>query len=198
MTLAADLAVGFDDPVFGTQETFRVVLNAFSQPGTTFPVKSRLSPPDLLSPTLAAAALTLVDHETSVYLSTPLNCEGVLRFIAFHTGAPIVNSAEDADFILGIAGRELPDLMALKSGTSEYPDQSATLLLDVGGFGSGESVSLSGPGIDGKTTFAAAGLDHDFWTMARRNSTRFPLGVDFLFCSPDALAGLPRSTLIAV
>jgi alpha-D-ribose 1-methylphosphonate 5-triphosphate synthase subunit PhnH len=195
MQPAADIAPGFDDSVHGAQQVFRAVLAALSRPGTLQLLTGLPGAP--LPPTLAAAALMLLDHDTPVWLSPSLRTDAVRRFLAFHAGAPVTLTPSDAAFVLCAAPQEAPELDALSQGTPDYPDASATLLIAVAGFEAGETVTLSGPGIETEQSFRAAGLDADFWQSARRNAARYPLGVDFLFCGPDTVAGLPRSTRIA-
>ena len=198
MTMTNDLSPGFDEPVDGAQQAFRAVLDALSRPGIPVPLSGIAAAPQPVGPTLAATALTLLDHETSVYLAPPLDVEAVKRYIAFHTGAPIVNEPADADFVIALAHRDMPDILTLKTGCAEYPDQSATVLLGVCDFGSGDKVRLSGPGIAETQEFSPGDLDAGFWVTARQNHARFPLGVDFILCGPESVAGLPRSTSIAV
>ncbi|MDA7948959.1 MAG: phosphonate C-P lyase system protein PhnH [Hyphomicrobiaceae bacterium] len=198
MTMETELSPGFQEPVHGAQQTFRAVLDALSRPGIPVPLSGIEAAPDPMGPTLAAAALTLLDHETGVYLAPPLDIEAVKRYIAFHTGAPTVSEPADADFVIALADRDMPDILQLKTGCAEYPDQSATVLLGVRDFGSGEKVLLSGPGIAETQEFSPGNLDAGFWTTARQNHARFPLGVDFILCGPESVAGLPRSTSIAV
>lgn len=198
MTLTNDLSPGFDEPVDGAQRTFRAVLEALSRPGVPVPLAGIDTAPAPMEPTLAAAALSLLDHETSVYLAPPLAIESVRRYIAFHTGAPIVSEPGEADFVIALADRDIPDVLQLKAGTAEYPDASATLLLGISGFGTGLPVRLSGPGIAETCEFSSGDLTDDFWTHARKNHTRFPLGVDVILCGPESVVGLPRSTSIAV
>ena len=196
MRPAVDLAPGFAEPVHGAQQTFRDLLNALACPGAPVETVGVDAAPAPLSPTLAAAALTLLDHETRVALCPPLDRAGVPDYLAFHTGADLGAALGEADFVLAVADA-LPDIAALKVGTAEYPDRSATLLIGVDGFGGGERVTLSGPGIEETRDFAVDGLDAAFWAAARRNHARYPLGVDFIFCGPGAVAGLPRSAAIA-
>ena len=196
MSLAPSLAPGFDDPVDGAQTAFRATLQALSRPGDIVPLQGIEKAPGPLTPALAAVALTLLDHETGVFLAPPFDDPVVGDFLTFHTGARILDAAGPADFLICRTGTEFPVLDHLKQGTADYPDRSATLLVAVDEFGTGEGVTLSGPGIDGETEFSAAPLDDAFWVAARRNHVRYPLGVDFLLCAPHAVAGLPRSTRI--
>jgi len=198
MMPATELAAGFTEPVHGAQKTFRAILDALARPGKWMPVAGIDHAPEPLTGTLAATALTLLDQETAAHLVSPLNGERVSDYLAFHTGAHMLEESEQANFILCIAGENLPDFDRLATGTADYPDRSATLLIAVEGFDDGLEVTLSGPGIETAMTFAASGLGPEFWSAAKRNSNRYPLGIDFLFCSPAAVAGLPRSTRIGV
>ena len=62
----------------------------------------------------------------------------------------------------------------------------------------GTSVELSGPGIDGSTTFKASGLPTRFWAEMQKNHAKFPLGVDVVLAAPGKIAAIPRSTMIKV
>jgi alpha-D-ribose 1-methylphosphonate 5-triphosphate synthase subunit PhnH len=42
----------------------------------------------------------------------------------------------------------------------------------------------------------AEGVPLSFWEAMAENHAQFPLGVDVIFVSPDAIAALPRSTAI--
>jgi len=75
-------------------------------------------------------------------------------------------------------------------GTSEYPDRSTTLIVELESF-TAANVSLSGPGIKDSTDFALPDS-----TACQGNAAQFPLGVDFFFTSGGQLAALPRSTTI--
>jgi alpha-D-ribose 1-methylphosphonate 5-triphosphate synthase subunit PhnH len=78
-------------------------------------------------------------------------------------------------------------------GTPEYPDRSATLVLQVEGFGTGQRLLLSGPGIADMQSFSAQPLPPDFQTRIAANRALFPRGVDIIVVSPHAVAALPRS-----
>ena len=111
----------------------------------------------------------------------------VRDWITFHTGAPFV-SAREAVFALG--RWEDFDLTALPVGTSEYPDRSATLIVEMDSLAQA-GATLSGPGI---ATTAQLNLP-DIATF-QFNAALFPLGLDFYFTCGAQLAALPRSTKV--
>ena len=62
---------GFADPVHDSQQTFRALLDALAQPGL-YQTTVAVAPPAGLTPSCAAAALTLLDLETTVWLQPGL------------------------------------------------------------------------------------------------------------------------------
>ena len=113
-----------------------------------------------------------------------------------HRGAPDRDPQQAAFAIIADPAHALPfDRFAL--GTSEYPDRSTTLVLQVDRFGGGEGLSLAGPGIAGVRTFSAAPLPADLHDRLVANRALFPRGVDLILVSADSVAALPRSVVSA-
>jgi alpha-D-ribose 1-methylphosphonate 5-triphosphate synthase subunit PhnH len=131
---------GFADPVFDAQSVFRAVMDAMARPGSVMPVRLLAAPPAPLSATAAAAALTLCDHDTPLWLDPSLaGSDAVRSWLAFHTGAPLVDAAGEAAFALVADPVELSSLAEFAQGTQEYPDRSTTVILQV------DSVANVGP-----------------------------------------------------
>lgn len=193
--MAAALAPGFPDPVHDAQRTFAAVMRAMAEPGRPVPLPSALEPPAPLSPELAAVALALADYETPIFLDAPLAAaREVARFLRFHTGAPIVAAPSAARFAFLADGATMPDLSAFAQGEPDYPDRSATLVVEVAWFGDGPLL-LEGPGIAGRRGFGAAPLPDDLAARLAANRAAFPLGVDLILCAPGRVAALPRSVM---
>lgn len=186
---------GFTDPAVDSAHAFRAIMQAMARPGRIQPLVSALSPPEPLLASVAAVALTLCDFQTAIWLAPELGSEAVMRYLRFHAGAPIVKEAPQAQFVFATAGESLPDPALLMQGSHEYPDRSATLVIQVAGFG-GEMVTLTGPGLRGSLDFGVAGLGHAFWQAMATNHQRFPTGVDVIFAAPGAVTALPRSTAL--
>ena len=88
----------------------------------------------------------------------------------------------------------LDDLSGFYNGSERYPDQSCTLLIQLGHLDRGPALSWQGPGIDG-SRLVGLPLKPAFWQQpAARND--FPRGLDALFCADGEVLGLPRSTCI--
>ncbi|MCD4485554.1 phosphonate C-P lyase system protein PhnH [Chromobacterium vaccinii] len=183
----------FAHPVDDAQRTFRAALSAMAEPLLPRPLP--VLPPVLPGLQAATAALlyTLADQDVRVWL--PALPDETVSSLRFHTGMRLADLPEDADFIIIAAGMPLPDLMSLKAGSAEYPDRSATLLIEVDGFAA-DQVEGSGPGFAAPRRFGAAGLSAGFWKAWQDNHVRFPLGVDAVLISDTHIAGLPRSARI--
>ena len=184
---AAHLDGGFEDPARHAAFAFRAALDAMARPGTITTLSGAVAP----APCSAAAAvllITLCDPNTPLYLAPSHEDDALRDWITFQTGAPIVD-APKAMFALGI-WEALAPLDRFATGTSEYPDRAATLIVEMPALAA-QGAALTGPGIE-----TAARLNLPETAAFQRNRAHFPLGLDFFFTSGDRVAGLPRSTRI--
>ena len=75
------------------------------------------------------ALLTLADATTPLHLAGAHDCGPLRDWVAFHLAAPLVGP-EDATFALGTWGA-LGPLTAYRQGAPDYPDRSATLIVEM-------------------------------------------------------------------
>ncbi|QDZ09540.1 phosphonate C-P lyase system protein PhnH [Devosia ginsengisoli] len=189
---------GFSEPVRQAQSSFRAIMDALANPGTVQKFADPAPAHGPLSGELVSTLLTLSDQDTSIWVSETLRqTAGVEGFVAFHTGAPIVNETGHAVFAFAGAARELPSLDAFNLGTQEYPDRSTTIVLGVTAFAGGDEMVIRGPGIKDQRKISPVGLPTDFVAQWAANRELFPRGVDLLLVGDGAVMGLPRSTRIA-
>lgn len=190
---------GFGRPVFDAQAVFRAVMDAMARPGTVRAMGERAAPPPPLSATAAAVALTLCDSDTPLWLDQPLQSTTAVRsWLAFHCGAPLALTPLDAHFALIASPPDMVALDAFAQGTQDYPDRSATIVLQVTSLSTGRSLRLEGPGIEKAAMLAPATLPRHFAEQWRQNNQRFPRGVDLVFAAPEGVACLPRTTRVAL
>ncbi|MFC3614436.1 phosphonate C-P lyase system protein PhnH [Lutimaribacter marinistellae] len=180
-------AGGFAEPPVDAAHAFRGAMTAMARPGEIRRLAGAV-PPAPLSPAAGALVLTLCDVDTVLHLAGAADCEAVRGWVAFHTGAP-VGSAEEADFALG-RWADLQPVDRFRIGTSENPDRSATLIVEMPELVA-EGAVLIGPGIR-----EVAHLNLPDAGLLARNAALFPLGFDCFFTCGDRVAGLPRSTHI--
>lgn len=183
------LTGGFADPAVQAAAVFRAVLQAMARPGRIETVRGA-APPAPCSAAAGAALLTLVDATTPLHLAGAHDCDAVRDWVRFHTGAPLVGRG-DAAFALGTWDALAP-LTGYPLGTPEYPDRSATLIVELPAL-SATGARLTGPGIRD-----TARLSLPYPAAFAANSARFPLGLDFILCAGDRLGAMPRTTRVEI
>lgn len=85
----------------------------------------------------------------------------------------------------------LGPLSAYPIGTPEYPDRSATIIVECADLAA-DGATLTGPGIRD-----TANLSLPETQAFQANASLFPLGLDFFFTSDNRIAALPRSTKVS-
>lgn len=178
---------GFSSPPTDAAHAFRAVMNAMAQPGKITQITGA-EPPSPMSIAAGTVLLTLCDPETPIFLGAHHDTPAIRDWIAFHTGAPIVGEAK-AMFAVG----QWSDLSTANFaiGTPEYPDRSATLIVEMSEL-SDHGPTLRGPGIKDSANMSLPDMP-----IFQSNAALFPLGLDFIFTCGDRLAGLPRTTKVS-
>jgi alpha-D-ribose 1-methylphosphonate 5-triphosphate synthase subunit PhnH len=195
MTDLSALVPGLADPAHDAQQLFRAILDATSHPGRIVALAAAPSGPGGLSPAATAWLLTLADGDTPVWLAPGFDLPVVRDFLRFHAGSPIAASRADAAF--GVLPSSLTDSFErFALGSDAYPDRSATLVIEVPDLRGGPKTNWRGPGIDGSTGVAIAGLASKFWADWADNHALFPCGVDLVFTAGTELCALPRSIAV--
>ena len=181
------LSGGFANPAQDSARAFRACLEAMARPGRIQQIAGAV-PPAPLSPAAGAILLTLADATTPIFIAKSHDTEAVRKWIAFHCSAPFV-AAGDADFAIG-TWDALQPVSQFAIGTAEYPDRSATLIVECEDI-SAPTATLSGPWIETTQTAYLPNLD-----AFVANSAQFPLGFDCYFTAGSQLSALPRSTKV--
>jgi alpha-D-ribose 1-methylphosphonate 5-triphosphate synthase subunit PhnH len=190
-----DLAPGFPDPVHNSQNVFRALMAALACPASVQPFATSLVPPMSLSAEMAAVALTLLDHETPVWLDAPLAaCQGVIDYLRFHTGAPVTAAPGEAAFALVMDPRTSLPLSAFAIGSNLYPDRSTTFVFAIDSFSQDQGACFEGPGIETRARLTCNPEPADLSALLARNETCFPCGNDIFFLGAQSVAAFPRST----
>lgn len=181
------LTGGFRQAPVDAARAFRAAMTAMARPGDIRTITGA-TPPAPLSVAAGTLILTLCDPDTGLALCGACDTADVRDWITFHTGAPLVPPGE-AQFAVGRWADLIP-LDAFRIGTSEYPDRSATLIVEMEALEPTGAV-LRGPGIRDTAHLSLP----DAGAMAG-NAALFPLGLDFFLTCGDRVAALPRSTRI--
>lgn len=178
---------GFTEPVTDAAYAFRTLMQAMARPGTIQQIGGA-TPPAPLTRAAGAVLLTLCDADTPVYLGGKADCDAVRTWLTFHTGAP-VSEPPHCMFAVG-TWEALAPLSAYPIGTPDYPDRSATLIVECAELVT-TGATLKGPGIQSSTALSLPDI-----RAFQNNSALFPLGLDFIFTCGDRIAALPRTTQV--
>jgi alpha-D-ribose 1-methylphosphonate 5-triphosphate synthase subunit PhnH len=199
MTIVAELPGGFADRALSAQSTFRSVMDAMARPGSVQRIAAVSGAPGAMMRGAAAIALTLFDHDTPVWLDQLMSeTQDVTKWLKFHTGAPVTANPSICSFAIIGDARALPALDQFAFGSSEYPDRSTTLTLQVESLTQGKTLELRGPGIDGAAVLQAAVQPADLFERLEINQTLFPRGIDVVLVADDAIVAIPRTTRLVV
>ena len=185
---------GFASPALDSQRVFRGSLDSLSHPGSIVRLDPGVLDSAKLHPAAAAIALALLDQDTALWLS-PSFRGGAADYLRFHTGCVIAPDARQADFAL-VHCREMPAIDTFRAGSEEYPDRSATLIVQVEELSAEGSWRLSGPGIEETIRLGVRGLGAAFVSQWQAQHRRFPRGVDMFLACGSMLCGLPRTVKI--
>lgn len=181
------LGSGFTDETLESQAGFRALLDAMARPGVIRRLTRPARPPEGLSPAAATVLAALADGDTPVSIAdTP----ALRAFVGGRLGAPL--AAPDGAAFAVVAAAALLPLGRFAQGSDAFPDQSATVIVEVSALGRGEDLLLSGPGIAGTAVLEVEGLPADFRAAWAAQRALFPCGVDLVLCDGDRLAALPR------
>lgn len=193
------------DPVFDSQRHYRSILDCMARPGKIQALdRVALNPPPGLNAASVLVALALIDGEVSFHCVHEEHGESA--YLAANTRSAQA-ALDRADFVFA-HGSDAPEFLeSINCGTLDYPDTSATLILQLQA-ASHEPLpgalrfKLEGPGVDGAAVLFVRGLHPDLLSAILARNAEFPLGIDtILTFTSDAggpcVAGLPRATRIS-
>jgi alpha-D-ribose 1-methylphosphonate 5-triphosphate synthase subunit PhnH len=176
-------SAGTDWQPVAQQGAFRQIMNCFAYPGRLgqLATEAKHGLPLLLA--------TLVDRSNRLADPHRLLDDDEHRRLGANSGTP-----EMAQFVVQ-PGVLPPDFQPIL-GSLENPEQGATLIVVAERLGTGASLHLSGPGIDGTATVAVQGVDPVWWQKREQWNAGFPLGVDMIVVAERQVLALPRTTRI--
>lgn len=197
---------GFSDGAAQSQPIFAALMQAFAHPGRPYTLATDVVAPKPLLPAAAAIVLALCDFETPVFLDAAARTKEVLHYVRFFASCPITDKPHDAQFALITALEAMPALTSFALGTLDFPDQSTTLILQLGQEARGQeerahdntpACRLVGPGIpDNAPVPLSLPLPDGFMDARAALKPLFPRGLDVIFVFGDTIIGLPRSTMV--
>ena len=194
----SDLPIGksFEDPSHESQYIFRQILKSMSEPGRIVTLNTQIVPPPPLSIATVAICLSLLDFETKLWIDSSLDTDEAKQYLKFHTGLKITDQPQQANFC--ILGTQIPNLNLFNSGTEDYPENGATLIIQTDEITDQAQLQLEGPGIETSRHLSIGSINKRFWANRDNLQSLFPRGLDFIFTQNDITASLPRTTNVTV
>lgn len=174
-----------------TQQTFRLLMQAMSRPGTIHQLEHTGDQMPYMS-----VLLTLLDHEVTFAVVGM----GIDRdHITVATGARKA-SVEEADYLVIDGGDSAGVVLRAKRGDFRYPEEGATLIYHVKSLqGSNTGVCLIGPGIPRQLHLVMDGLSSREVAGIATANAGFPTGIDCIFIDDAArVTAVPRSVRMEV
>ncbi len=190
------------DSVHDAQAHFRHIMDALARPGkiNSFPT-IEINPPAVLHPASSLIGFALLNRDVGFHclnLSTQAD-----EYIHTNTDSGKVElSHADFIFLNGAEVANVDPIQYAKTGNIRYPDQSATLIIQVSQlayehFGSAQKFTLSGPGIQDSSVLYVDSIYPELLSMLKILNDSYPLGVDaFVADTGGNFMGLPRTTQI--
>ncbi|OKS87151.1 phosphonate C-P lyase system protein PhnH [Mucilaginibacter polytrichastri] len=186
------------DEIFDAQEHFRLILDSMARPGKINVI------PDLdirmtagISKASTLIAFSLLNTDASFCAIGELSND-IEEFITLHTTAKI-ETLQKADFVFVKGDQSAGFIAELKIGTLPYPEDSATIVVDVLNISIDETadsiqLNLKGPGVKTIETVYVTGLNHAILDAVREQNYEFPLGIDLVLTDlENNMICIPRS-----
>ncbi|MBZ4653819.1 MAG: phosphonate lyase system protein PhnH [Peptococcaceae bacterium] len=194
--------------VFDSQQVFRLLMDAMSRPGKINKLAdygfTRI--PSGFNPYVLALLKTLSDNTVTFSIAGDRK-EPWESYLEINTGAKL-ESVNQADFVVFQGPIFSQDILTIKRGTLEFPEDSATAIISVDSLGEKEdsiltapasTFTMRGPGIKDFIILNIGGLDKRFGQALAEVNAIFPLGIDIIMVDVEGqLACIPRTTQVEV
>lgn len=189
---------GTYDEIFDAQQHFRLILDCMARPGKANMLpQSGVDYPGGINQATVLVAMALLNADTCFYTQDT----AVADCFKLHTSALQVDIA-NADFVFMPQHSGADIIPQLKTGTLNYPEESATIIADAQSisnttFPGALQLTLKGPGINGFSTVYVSGMDAAMFEVLQMQNEEFPLGIDLIVTDNTGnMLCIPRSTKV--
>lgn len=183
-----------------TQEIYRKMLDSASFPGKLNNIDNiNIENNTKLLNGAIGIAITLLDQEVTFYIENYTQED--IKNIRALTMSNQVDYME-SDYIFLDINSEL-DILQIKIGSFEYPDESATIIHQVNDLSIDYQtkyikLDLSGPGIKSKNSIYIDGAKEEFIQRLSIINKDYPIGIDLILVDKKGeLAFIPRSSKLS-
>jgi len=149
--------------------------------------------------------ITLLDNEVTFSMSAQMG-EQFKKDVAEFTGS-IISEIQSADFYIARGNELNHEILRLKKGTLQFPDDSCTVIMAVDSIIravaehslSASRLRLQGPGIKDYSFAAVEGLNLQNIDLIKQRNAEYPLGIDVILIDDYGnVLCLPRTVKIEV
>ncbi len=186
------------DEIFDAQEHFRLILDSMARPGKINVIPDlNIQMTEGINKASALIAFALLNTDVTFCAIGELS-DSIDEFITLHTVAGIA-TLQKADFVFVKGSQGSNFIEDLKTGTLPYPEDSATIVIDVLNISTEETagslqLNLKGPGIKTVETVYITGLNHAILDAVKEQNFEFPLGIDLMLTDREnRMICIPRS-----
>jgi alpha-D-ribose 1-methylphosphonate 5-triphosphate synthase subunit PhnH len=184
-----------------SQAVFRTVIKALSMPGKILKLPFAPEAEEFFDP-LVLVLRPLLNRKATFCLTSGSQEFKLEKYLRTVTGSRPSDPCH-ADFFVAPMGKSSGEILTLKRGSLDCPEQGATVIYGVelleGDSYAESGVRFSGPGVEGFAEPLIHGLPSKELLYIKEINQEFPLGIDALFVDRQGfLMGLPRSTRIEI
>jgi alpha-D-ribose 1-methylphosphonate 5-triphosphate synthase subunit PhnH len=181
------------DFVFDSQQVYRKLLEAVSNPGRIVNINDYADKFHCEYSVLLCIAATLLDNEVSFAVTGNDELKDMIGTVTLSKSERI----ENADFIFVADDTGKDAVERAKCGTLYEPHKSALIVTDVEGISGSCNTLISGPGIKGEKSIF---LDEAMFDQIKQRDEMFyeyPTGVDLLFADRQGnMMAIPRKIVV--
>jgi len=183
--------------VFDAQVHFRTILDSMARPGKVNNIgEIKIQSPANLHPASALVAFALLNRDVAFYVRN--NKEEISEYFVVNTNSkPTTISNADFVFIAGTDDDQI--LLETNIGVLEYPEKSATIIIDVDHIydvpkDQTHEIILQGPGVDGEKRVYVSNISSNILQALKEQNSEYPLGVDVILTDGEGnIMCIPRS-----
>ena len=186
------------DPIFDAQKHYRKLLDSMARPGKINQLDDvSIKPPGGWSKAAMFIGFALLNREVSFWVNP--DDQELSQYVQHQTSARVCEVEHAADFVFLQGEVSCAHFPEWKLGTLAYPEESATLIIQLRGLSltpmrDAIALHLKGPGVLGTKVVYVTGVWPTYLELLQKVNAEYPLGVDVFFVDQDdQFIGLPRS-----
>ncbi len=183
--------------IFDAQEYFRIILDCMARPGKINNLgEIRIQAPEGFNPASALVAFALLNRDVTFF--SVANPDVINEYMLVNTHAA-PSEVEKADFVFMNGSGNGEILLQTNVGILEYPEKSATIIIDVENVHDKPKdqtfeIILRGPGVETEKKIYVRNISLSVLQALKEQNSEYPLGIDAILTDRDGnIVCIPRS-----